>query len=194
MFLSQDFSIQCVCIDQCVRGEKGKVKKGLWHFASIHFNPSFFTVLAKTTDKNINIKTLTATTFTTETVTKSIDCHQRRSHSPPAGIALFPSCPFFNFVQSFSCIPFLTCYFYSSRTSHRSTASQDGQHTNLKNTIRTRDRHKGDIIIIIVVTWRGATRTVMGLSVKDEERIRGRNDGRRGTEVGWTGGILASVT
>lgn len=46
-------------------------------------------------------------------------------------------------------------FFNSARTSHRSTASQDGQYTKFfNNTIRTRDRHKGDDII----TRRGATK------------------------------------
>lgn len=59
VFLSQ-ISVICVYRDS---------KKGLWHFFSIRF-VCFFKVLALTTHKNINIKTLTTTTATTETVTK----------------------------------------------------------------------------------------------------------------------------
>lgn len=50
-------------------GERGRYKNRVVAVsASDHFNPSFFIVLAKTIDKNI--KTLTTTTLTTETVTK----------------------------------------------------------------------------------------------------------------------------
>lgn len=133
----------------------------------------FFIVLAETTDKNLNIKTLTTTTFTTETGTKG-------TKNPLIAISKGPtthelaeptshdaSFLFFSFfcVQSLSCIPFLkfSCFFFNSaRTSHRSTASQDGQYTQLfKEHNQTRDRHKGDIIIImviVIVTHYGATK------------------------------------
>lgn len=92
-----------ISLDQRVRGQH---KKSLVADpASIHFNHYyyffcfffFFKVLAKTTNKNINIKTLTTTTFTSETVTKrdqNIDCHQRRSHSPLPIMPLFCPVPF----------------------------------------------------------------------------------------------------
>lgn len=50
-------------------------------------------------------------------------------------------------------------------------AKTDNTHTFVKNTIRTRDRHKGDIIII---KRRGATGTVTGLVSEGMMEVEGQ--------------------
>lgn len=153
-FLSQHFSIQCVHWSVC---------EGM-NLHSFH-TLNIFKLWIKQM-KTIKIKTLTATTFTTKTDkkkgTKFTDCSwSAKVPEPSSRCSPLPIMPFFFFLSSCP-IPrlrsFLNMLFYSARTSHRSTASQDGQYTYcFKNTIRTRDRHKGDDII----TRRGATKMVV---------------------------------
>lgn len=88
--------------------------KALWLPASIMI--SLYS--SGSNNKNINTKSLTTTTATTETVSKG-------TNSTRVTIALFPQN--LSFVQSL----FNMLFFYSARTSHRSTASKDRQHRNL---------------------------------------------------------------
>lgn len=117
-----------------VWGDMRAVKKGLWQS---HFNPSFFTVLAEPTGINLNIKTQTATTFTTERVTKGDKIHWLPSAMVPQPFSrqsLLPVSPFsfIYLVQSNGCIPFLTCFFYFECQDVTQQAKTDN--TDFKNT------------------------------------------------------------
>lgn len=82
------------------------------------------------------------------------------------GVALFPSCLFLS--DPSAAFPFNMLLIVPGLHTEVQQAKTDNIQI-FKNTIRTRDRRKGDIVII-VNTRRGATKTVMGLVSKGHDR------------------------